>query len=155
MSLRRLWARLRAWWHQRPADDWLGTAGGERHQRGWQAEDHALNRLTREGFHILGRNLRVGPGEIDIVAEEDGVLVFVEVRSREEGSLRTPVETLTAEKRRRIIRCGEAYMRRRRLREVRHRYDVVEVYYTGQGRLSRVEILRDAVRRPRRSRRLA
>lgn len=146
MKLRRLWARLRAWWNQRPTDDWLGTGGGARHQRGWEAEDHAISRLTREGFHILGRNVRIGPGEIDIVAEEDGVLAFVEVRSREEGSLRTPAETLTVAKRRRMMRCGEMYMRRRGLRGARHRYDVAEVYYTRAGKLSRVEILRDAGR---------
>lgn len=146
MTLRRWWARLRAWWNQRPVDDWLGTGGSERHRRGWQAEDYALSRLTREGFHILGRNVRIGPGEIDIVAEEDGVLAFVEVRSREEGSLRTPAQTLTAEKRRRMMRCGEAYMRRHGLRGTRHRYDIAEVYYTPQGKLSRIEILRDAGR---------
>jgi len=148
VSTGELLRRLRDWWRgHRGASGpgWLGVLGGERHQRGWRAEDYAVARLTREGYHILARNVHVGPGEIDIVAEDGGALAFVEVRSREEDSPMRPVQTLTRDKRERMVRCGEAYVRGRHLRDVRHRFDVVEVYLDDEGRPVWAEVLKDAV----------
>ena len=50
--------------------------------RGLRAEDAACAALQAEGFAILGRRMRTAAGEIDIVAERDGLLVFVEVKCR-------------------------------------------------------------------------
>ncbi|MGD9497290.1 MAG: YraN family protein, partial [Armatimonadota bacterium] len=71
---------------------WLGRGGHERHRKGWRAEDYAVTHLTRVGYHILARNVQVGPGEIDIVAEDpSGALAFIEVRSRDEEAPVRPV----------------------------------------------------------------
>ncbi len=147
-SLLRLLMALREWWQARrrsTAREWLGVGGGELHRRGWRAESYAVTFLTRTGYHILNRNVRVGPGEIDIVAEHEGLLVFVEVRARQEGALRRPAATLTRAKRRRVRRCAEEYVRRRGLRGTRFRCDVVEVYLDGRGRPVRAEVHRGAV----------
>ncbi len=142
--LRDLWGRLSDWWRG-SSPGWLGRGGHERHQRGWRAEDYAVNRLIREGYHILGRNVRVGPGEIDIVAEDDGLLVFIEVRSRQEESAWRPLDTITWAKRKRVRRCGADYVRRRRLGRVRCRFDVVAVYLDDGGRPARAEVHRAAL----------
>ncbi|MEA3403384.1 MAG: YraN family protein [Armatimonadota bacterium] len=142
-TLRGALERLGAWWRGGDSAEWLGRSGGERHRSGWRAEDFAAADLTRRGYHILGRNVRVGPGEIDIVAEHHRRLVFVEVRSREEDSPVRPSSTLTREKRRRIIRCGQAYMRRKGLdpAEVPPRYDIAEVYVDATGRPVRCDVI--------------
>ncbi len=131
---------------------WLGSGGGEKHQRGWDAEGFAVGRLTGRGYHILGRNVPVGPGEIDIVAEHDRRLVFIEVRSRREDSPVRPVATLTAEKSARVIACGEAYISSKGLSydEVRPRYDIAEVYLDDDGRPGRFRLLEAAVTDDRR-----
>jgi len=57
---------------------------------GRKGETAAANWLSRRGYRILGRNLRLGRGELDIVAANDELLLFVEVKShqsRESGLL--------------------------------------------------------------------
>ena len=132
---------------------WLGHGGGARHRIGWRAEDRAASHLTGRGYHILHRNLPIGGGEIDIVAEHERRLVFVEVRSRREDSPIRPSSTLTARKSARIIACGEAFIKSRDLshEEVKPRYDIAEVYLDTRGRPSRVVVLEAAITdRPRR-----
>ena len=51
-------------------------------ETGCVAEQLACNALTRDGFSILGRRMRTAAGEIDAVAERDGLTVFVEVKAR-------------------------------------------------------------------------
>lgn len=126
---------------------WLGRGGGEKHRTGWRAEEFAAGHLTGLGYHVLGRNVVIGPGEIDIVAEHRRRLVFIEVRSRREGSAVRPSSTLTAEKSERVIACGESYMESRGLKPevVKPRYDIAEVYLDHAGRPRRVVILEAAV----------
>ncbi len=50
--------------------------------RGLQAEERACRALVSDGWTILGRRLRTKSGEIDAVAEKDGLLAFVEVKAR-------------------------------------------------------------------------
>jgi len=49
--------------------------------KGQKGEDHAASYLSHRGFNIIGRNLRLGRGELDIVASSDTLLLFVEVKS--------------------------------------------------------------------------
>jgi putative endonuclease len=136
---------------------WLGEPGKghERHQAGWRAEEYAADHLIGRGYHILDRNASVGVGEIDIVAEHDRRLVFIEVRSR---SLDTPVRassTVGMRKTRQILRCARIYMRRRGLEEaeVNPRYDIAEVDLDADGQPCSFAVLQAAVTddpRPRR-----
>jgi putative endonuclease len=74
------------------------------------AEESACRHLERQGFTVEERNYRVPGGEIDIVARRDGLLVFVEVRSREDGSFGAPEETVGARKRLRIAAAARRYL---------------------------------------------
>jgi putative endonuclease len=70
------------------------------------------------------RNFRASGGEIDFIAEEKGVLCFIEVKGR--GGLRfgSPAEAVTDEKQRRIVLAAEQYLSQKRLGRVPCRFDV-------------------------------
>jgi putative endonuclease len=59
---------------------------------------------------IVGRNVRSGGGEIDLVAREGRTLVFVEVRYREDGAFGPPEETVGVPKRLRVVRAARSYL---------------------------------------------
>ncbi|MFO8082600.1 MAG: YraN family protein [Armatimonadota bacterium] len=137
---------------------WLGQKGKghARHQAGWRAEKYAARHLSRRGYHILDRNVYVGIGEIDIVAEHDRRLVFVEVRSRSLGTPVRPASTVTLKKSRQVLRCAAAYMRQNHLKpgEVNPRYDIAEVDLDENGQPCGFAVLEAAVTdnpRPRRA----
>ena len=81
-----------------------------RRAQGDAAEVRACRHLERSGFTIVERNFRTRGGEIDIVALEGDVLVFVEVRSREASGFGTPEESVTPAKRRRIVAAARSYL---------------------------------------------
>jgi len=81
-----------------------------RRAQGDAAEERACRHLDRSGFAIVERKYRTKGGEIDIVARKGDVLVFVEVRSREVPGFGTPEESVTPEKRRRIVAAARRYL---------------------------------------------
>ncbi len=123
-----------------------GTRGA-----GEEWERVAEKELTAAGYKILARNFRTRSGEIDFVAEEKGVLCFIEVKGRGGSGFGLPGEAVTHEKQRRIHRAAQAYLLRRRRRRVPCRFDVVAILESGGRR--RVEILRGAFEGPPRPRR--
>lgn len=137
---------------------WLGQPGKghARHQAGWRAEEYAAKHLSRRGYHILDRNVYVGIGEIDIVAEHDRRLVFIEVRSRSLDTPVRPASTVTLQKSRQVLRCAAEYMKRNHLKaaEVNPRYDIAEVDLDENARPCGFAVLEAAVTdnpRPRRA----
>lgn len=106
----------------------------------------AERRLAAAGYRILDRNFRTRMGELDFVAEENGVLCFIEVKGRRGTGFGLPSEAVTGEKRRRIFRTAEAWLARERRSEAPCRFDVVAILEGEAG--PSVEILRDAFRGP-------
>src|SRR5215471_17788224 len=103
-------------WARRIADRLRGLParpGGSR-GAGYDWERAAEKALEASGYRILSRNFRTRAGEIDFVAEENGVLCFVEVKGRSGEGFGSPAEAVTAEKQRRIFRAAEAYLAGRR-----------------------------------------
>jgi len=82
----------------------------ERAAAGRDAESLVCDHIEKEGMRVVARNFRGRGGEIDIVARDGDVLVFVEVRFREEDSFGAPEETVTPVKRRRIASAARAYL---------------------------------------------
>lgn len=121
--------------------DYRGLRGA-----GQRWERLAERRLTEQGYAIRDRNFRATFGEVDFVAEENGVLCFIEVKGRSGTGFGLPAEAVTGEKQARIIRAAEEYLLKRRIGTVPCRYDVVSILET-QGR-AEVVILRDAFRGP-------
>ena len=115
--------------------------------RGQAWERLAAKRLEAEGYRILDRNFRARAGEIDFVAEEKGVLCFVEVKGRSGPGFGLPAEAVTLEKQRRIFRAAEEYVRRRRRGPCRRcRFDVVSILEADGG--TDVVVLRGAFEEP-------
>ncbi len=77
---------------------------------GERAEDLCAELLRKAGLRILARNWRCRLGEIDLVAEEDGTLVFAEVRLRRDARFGGAAESVTAAKRSRIVAAARLYL---------------------------------------------
>ena len=77
---------------------------------GRAGEAAAAALLRRSGYKIIERNFRVREGEIDIVAEHSGDLVFVEVKARRSGAFGKPEESVTEAKKARLVAAAQAYM---------------------------------------------
>ena len=73
-------------------------------------EELAEIMLLEKGYTILARNFRCRYGEIDIIATKNGVLAFVEVKTRLFGSCGRGSESVTAAKRQKIRRCALCYI---------------------------------------------
>ncbi len=77
---------------------------------GTEYEEKAANHLIKNGYTILERNFRSKSGEIDIIAQNDGYLCFIEVKYRSSYSKGYPAEAITPNKMRRITRTAMFYM---------------------------------------------
>jgi putative endonuclease len=94
---------------------------------GRTGEDLAAAFLQKAGYTILIRNYRQKCGEIDIIAEVKGTLVFVEVKTRNNMSYGPPFAAITAKKQRQIGRVAQDYLARHKLFDLPARFDVVSV----------------------------
>jgi len=112
---------------------------------GRRGEQIAAAHLQRLGYRILETNFRCAWGEIDIVAEDGGDLVLVEVRSRQGGEEQVPEESIGPRKRARMRRLAEAYLQAHPARGFSCRLDVVAVNLSPAGAPLRVEHVKNAV----------
>jgi putative endonuclease len=96
-------------------------------RRGVAGEDLACEHLEKQGWVILERNYVCRAGELDIVARDDGTLVFVEVKERADSSHGAAVEAVTGPKRRRVIRAALRWASAHGESDSRVRFDVVAI----------------------------
>ena len=82
----------------------------KQHQNGKLAEDIAVQFLTDLGYTVLERNWRFSKAEIDIIAKEGDVLVFVEVKTKSYNFFGEPEESITLQKEKLIIDGALRYM---------------------------------------------
>jgi putative endonuclease len=100
---------------------------------GRSGEDLAAAYLREKGIAILERNYRCRAGEIDIVARDGGVVVFVEVKERRSESHGTAVEAVTWRKRQRIVRAARVYAAVHQLADAPVRFDVLAIDWGPSG----------------------
>ena len=93
-------------------------------------ESFACRKLKAKGYKILCRNYRRTFGEIDIIAENDECIVFVEVKTRGENYLFEPVFAVTKDKQRKIIKTAQCYMIKNGI-DKQPRFDIFEVVVKG------------------------
>jgi putative endonuclease len=105
---------------------------------GDRAEDAALAYLEGEGLRLRTRNYRSRFGEIDLVLDDGGTVVFVEVRKRSNPRFGSAAESITAGKRDKLVATAKQYLAGLR-RDVPCRFDAVLI--DGSGSL---EWIRDA-----------
>lgn len=96
-------------------------------RRGQAGEEAAARYLSERGCRLLERNYRCMGGEIDLIAQRDGFLIFCEVKARKLGDpqLSRPAEAVTPQKQRRIIRAAVQYMQEHPS-GLQPRFDVIE-----------------------------
>lgn len=109
---------------------------------GKKGEDLALTRLQSLGYRILERNYRCPLGEVDLVAEDEDCLVFVEIKTRLGVSTGEAKEAVTHRKQRQITRTALYYLKTRAIADTRVRFDVVAVNLNGVHK--QIEVIRDA-----------
>jgi putative endonuclease len=116
-----------------------------RQQLGRRGEELARTRLEKMGYTVLEANHRSGSGEIDVVAEHEGTLVFVEVRTRRGNALGTPEESITPRKRSRMVDAAQTYLQAKEAEDREWRIDLVAVEMGFDGRLQRIDVLQNVV----------
>jgi len=108
-----------------------GVEEGKKNKRSvGKAGESAVERHMNEGgYRILYRNFRYGRfGEIDIIAQKEGVLCFVEVKSRSSCKYGSPAESVTAKKRQKILKVAEYFLSLFQIKGLQPRFDVAEVF---------------------------
>ena len=96
----------------------------DRREKGAQSEEAACRHLTQKGYQILQRNFRWKGGEIDIIAQINGLIVFVEVRARSYSTFGSAAETINPSKKEKIKRTALLYLQKSRL-DSPVRFDVI------------------------------
>ncbi|MGO9569234.1 MAG: YraN family protein [Desulfomonilaceae bacterium] len=115
--------------------------GPNTRDKGRLAEQVAADHLEAHGYRIIEKNFLCRLGEIDIIAQHVGELVFVEVRSRGSASSLNPVFSVDRQKQKRIIRAAEVYLGKHYSEVPPARFDVAIVTL---GEPAVVEILQNA-----------
>lgn len=100
---------------------------------GRAAEDLVATRLIQEGFLVLGRNVRVGRLELDIIAQRAGLIVFCEVRARTHDRFVAPAATMDPRKVARVKSAASQWLRAQRPARVDIRFDVAAVVFDVPG----------------------
>src|SRR6266581_880712 len=102
---------------------------------GRTGERLAAGELSRQGYRILEQNFRCSYGEIDLVAEDEHDLVFVEVKTRRGTAYGLPEEAVTLRKRRKLVEIATYYLDLHAASERAWRIDVIAVQLNQSGKL--------------------
>ena len=100
---------------------------------GLAGERVAARWLRRAGWRVVAHRFRSGRRDIDLVAEREGVVAFVEVKTRRGDRFGDPVEAVDWRKQRQIVRCAAAWLDRRGEPGTAYQFDVVAVLFTPRG----------------------
>lgn len=96
--------------------------------KGKAGEDLVCAYLKKQGYEILERNFRTQVGEIDIIAADDGCLVFIEVKTRRNDAYGVPSEAVDYRKQQTISRVASQYIQKYLYFDMIMRFDVAEVW---------------------------
>jgi putative endonuclease len=113
-----------------------------RRELGGTGEDLAAAALKKQGYKIIERNYVTPLGEIDLIAKHKGVLVFIEVKTRQSERFGTPAEAVHPAKQAKLRRLADYYLKQKRLPEAAVRFDVVGITFSGG--TPEIEIIIDA-----------
>jgi len=115
-----------------------------RKETGTIAENIAADYLSKRGYKIRERNYRTKEGEIDIIAEKDGALIFVEVRAKTGKSFGSAEESITERKKKRLIALAEAYLSDSGEQPESCRIDLIAIKLGANGELIRLDLIENA-----------
>jgi len=93
---------------------------------GNKGENAAAEFLAAKGYAIKARNWRFGKLEIDIIAECDNMIIFVEVKSRSSTHFELPFEAVTKKKQKSIIKTANEYIEKYEI-DLEARFDIISI----------------------------
>ncbi|MBA4367950.1 MAG: YraN family protein [Desulfobacterium sp.] len=100
----------------------------QKQQHGEKGESIAVEQLKKNGYKIIERNYRTKMGEIDIIAKDGDVIVFIEVKARQTTSYGNPKYAVTSTKQKKIARTAQVYLKSTNQLDKRARFDVVAIH---------------------------
>jgi putative endonuclease len=113
------------------------ASGGAPMRSGWlnrlfgnRGEGEAVRFLKQLGYKIVTRQMRNRYGEVDIIAQDHGTIVFVEVKTRKSLDSGHPTEAVTRDKQTKITRAALAWLKSKRLLHTRARFDVIAIVWS-------------------------
>ena len=106
---------------------------------GQRGEELAARFLQKKKYRIIGRNIRLKTGEIDIIAQDQGTLVFVEVKTRTSNAFGSPLDAVDRRKMGQISRAAQEYILRHNIHDQAMRFDVIGITLTPQPSIDHIE----------------
>lgn len=103
---------------------------------GKMGEDLVCVFLAEKGYTILERNFHSRWGEVDVIAKDGDVVVFVEVKTRKNADYGRPCEYVTPSKMKKLIKTAFIYLNGE---ECEMRFDVAEVFYGTENKINYIE----------------
>jgi putative endonuclease len=116
-----------------------------RQSLGKRGEDYAAQFLAAHGYVVFERNWHCLVGELDLVTERDGQVIFVEVRTRQTDRLGTPEESITPAKRAKLIAAAQTYLDEHDQADRDWRIDVVAIEIGSRGEVTRCTVIENAI----------
>lgn len=117
---------------------------------GSKGEKLAVKFLKRKGYKIIQHNYRCRLGEIDIVAEYDGAVIFVEVRTKRTEEFGIPQSSITAAKRSQVSKAALYYIMEKKLLGRSCRFDVIAITFSTDSHKPQIEHIENAFELSRR-----
>ena len=99
---------------------------------GKQGEHLAEQFLKKKGYKIVERNYRCTNGEVDLIALDRRVIVFVEVKTRTDHGFGSPLEAVEFYKQQKMIKAAQFFLHEKKLHQRDARFDVVGISWPGQ-----------------------
>ncbi|RXT15098.1 YraN family protein [Ammoniphilus sp. CFH 90114] len=96
-------------------------------QRGRYGEDTAVRFLQDRDYLILDRNVRLLRYEVDVVAQKDNTIIFIEIKARTNEGFGKGVEYVTVAKQKKLIRTACLYLKQHSLEHYLIRFDVISI----------------------------
>lgn len=117
-----------------------------RQDLGAAGEKLACHTLKKKGYRIIDRNYRCRHGEIDIIARHKECLVFIEVRSKSVKSFGSPEESITVQKKQKMISSALDYLNSHKNLPSDWRIDFVAIEFDETGKNAvRIEVIENVV----------
>lgn len=117
---------------------------------GFEGEKLAAKYLKRKGYKIVQTNYRCKLGEIDIVAEQNKIIVFVEVRTKHSEKLGLPQYSVNTAKKGQISRAALCYIKEKKIVDQTCRFDVIAITFPSDSKEPRFEHIENAFELSRR-----
>lgn len=103
------------------------------HKLGKLGEEIAQKYLRKKKYKIVTKGFRLHRGEIDLIAYEGETLVFIEVKTRRQGALGLPEESVNLQKQKQIRKIAAGYLALNNIDEVECRFDVLSLVFDDNG----------------------